>query len=116
MNVHARNARIVEDIDVEKALDWLRDGAKEIGEAKAETIRAGHMLKVTKALVMKMHNDKPISAQEREAYVSKEYMAALERDAKAAGEYERLRALREAASMRIESWRTESSNYRSMKL
>jgi hypothetical protein len=116
VTVHARNARIVEEIEVEKALDFLRDGAKDMGEAKAEMVRASHMLKVTKALVMKMYNDKPISAQEREAYVSKEYMAALERDARAAGEYERLRALREAATMRIESWRTESSNYRSMKL
>lgn len=116
MNVHARNSRIVGDDEVERALHWLGDSAKEMGEAKAEVVRASHMLKVTKALVMKMHNDKPISAQEREAYVSKEYLAALERDAKAAGEYERLRALREAASMRIESWRTESSNYRSMKL
>ena len=111
-----RRVRIVGDDDVEKALDWLASSAKELGEAKAEMVRASHMLKVTKALVMKMHNEKPISAQEREAYVSKEYMAALERDAVAAGEYERLRALREAASMRIESWRTESSNYRSMKL
>ena len=116
MTALARNSRIVGEEDVEKALDWLRDGAREIGEAKAEMVRASHMLKVTKALVMKMHNDKPISAQEREAYISNEYMAALERDARAAGEYERLRALREAASMRIESWRTESSNYRSMKL
>lgn len=111
-----RNIRIVGDEDVEKALDWLASSAKDIGEAKAEMVRASHMLKVIKALVMKMHNEKSVSAQEREAYTSKEFREALERDALAAGEYERLKALREAASMRIESWRTESSNYRSMKL
>ena len=32
--------RIVSDADLEKALDWLRDSAQEIGDAKAETIRA----------------------------------------------------------------------------
>lgn len=116
MSAPVRNARIVEEQEVERALDFLRDSAREMGEAKAEMVRAGHMIKVTKALCMKMHNDKPVSAQEREAYASKEYAAALERDAKAAGEYERLRALREAASMRLECWRTESSNYRAMKL
>lgn len=116
MNVHARNSRIVEENDVERALDFLRDSAREMGEAKAEMIRASHMIKVTKALSMRMYNDKPISFQEREAYVSAEYLAALERDAKAAGEYERLRALREAASMRIEAWRSQEATFRAMKL
>jgi hypothetical protein len=111
-----RNARIIGEDEVERALHFLADNAKEIGEAKAEMVRASHMIKVTKALCMRMYNDKPISAQEREAYVTAEYLAALERDAKAAGEYERLRALREAASMRIEAWRSQEATYRSMKL
>jgi len=111
-----RNARIIGDDDVDKALQFLADNAKEIGEAKAEMVYASHMVKVTKALCMRNYNDKPVSVQEREAYVTAEYLAALKRDARAAGEYERLRALREAAAMRIEAWRTESSNYRSMKI
>ena len=45
--------RIVTDNELEKALDWLRDNAKEMGEAKAETIRASHMVKVIRALEMK---------------------------------------------------------------
>lgn len=113
MNAHQR---VVTEVELEKALDFLRDSAREIGEAKAECNRASSMLKVTKALVMKMHNEMSAAKAEVEAYASKEYAAALERDAVAAGEYEKLRALREAAALKIEAWRTESSNYRAMKI
>ena len=108
--------RIVTEEDLEKALDWLRDSAAELGAAKAETVRASHMLKVVKALSMKAHNEKPASHQEREAFASEAYLAALERDAVAAGEYEKLRALREAAALKIETWRSEQANYRAMRI
>lgn len=111
-----RNSRFLTEDDAEKALDFLRDNAKEIGAAKAATVKAAGMLRVTKALVMKMHNDRPISVQEREAYCSKEYMAALDEDARAAGKYEEMRSLREAANMQIEAWRSEEATYRGMRL
>lgn len=113
MNNHAR---IVTDAELEKALDWLRDNAKEMGAAKEEATRASHMLKVVKALQMKLHNDKPVSHQEREALTSEAYGEALERDAIAAGEYEKMRALREAAALKIEAWRSEQANYRALKI
>ena len=111
-----RHERIVTDEELEKALSWLRDNAQDMGAAKAETVRAGHMLKHTKAIEMKRHNEKPASHQEREAYASEAYLAALERDAIAAGEYEKMRSLREAAALKIETWRTEAANYRAMKI
>ena len=112
----SNRTRIVTDEDMEKALDWLRDSAIDMGEAKAELVRASHMVKVTRALVMRMHNEKPVTHQEREALASEEYRAALERDAVAAGEYEKLRALREAASLKIEAWRSEQANYRALRI
>lgn len=108
--------RIVTEEELERALDWLRDSAAELGDAKAEVVRASHMIKVVKALEMKKFNERPITHQEREALCSPAYMIALERDAVAAGEYEKLRALREAASLKIEAWRSESANYRSMRI
>lgn len=108
--------RIVTDEELERALDWLRDNAKEMGDAKAETIRASHMVKVVRALEMKKHNDKSVAHQEREALASETYRKALERDAVAAGEYEKMRALREAAALKIEAWRSEQANYRAMKI
>ena len=110
------NGRIVTDEEVEKALDFLRDNARELGEAKAESIRCDHMLRVTKALVMRRHNEMSAAKAEVEAYCSSEYEAALLEDAKAAGEYEKMRALREAASMKIETWRSEQANYRAMRI
>jgi RNA polymerase-interacting CarD/CdnL/TRCF family regulator len=107
---------IVTDEELEKALDWLRDNAREMGDAKAETIRASHMMKVVKALEMKRHNEKPVSHQEREAFASATYLEALERDAVAAGEFETMRALREAASLKIEAWRSEQANFRALKI
>lgn len=112
----SNRTRIVTDESLEAALDWLRDNAKEIGAAKAETVRASHMVKVAKALAMKAHNEKPISHQEREALSSEQYRQALEADAVAAGEYEKLRALREAAALKIEAWRSEQANFRALKI
>lgn len=108
--------QLIADSDVERALDWLRDSANEIGEAKARAVKAEHMLKHAKALAMKLHAGLPVSAQEREALASEQYVTCLEEAAAAAGEYEKLKSLREAASLKIEAWRTASSNYRSMKL
>lgn len=108
--------QLVSDAAVELALDWLRDNADEIGKAKEEAVKADHMLKHVKALAMKQHAALPVSAQTREAEASEQYLAAIERTAKAAGEFERLRGLREAAALKIETWRSASANYRAMKL
>jgi predicted RNA-binding Zn ribbon-like protein len=107
---------LVSDADVEKALDWLRDNAADIGRAKEHAIMAERMTKHVKALEMQRHNELPVSAQDREATASAAYLEALMREAEAAGEYERLRALREAAALKIEVWRSASANYRAMKI
>jgi hypothetical protein len=51
-----------------------------------------------------------------EAVSDTTYFASLISEAKAAGALAEAKALREAAAMRIEVWRTQSSNWRSMKL
>src|SRR5512139_864738 len=107
---------IVTDESVEKALDWLRDNDDEIAEAKRLAVKWDHMLKHTKAVVMKSHAELPVSAQEREAIASTEFRYAIENTANAAAEYEKLKALREAAALRIEVWRSASANYRAMKI
>lgn len=107
---------MIADTDIEKALDWLRDSAKQIGAAKEKSIRAGHMLKHVKALMMKQFNEMPVAAQQREAEASDAYRKALEADAIAAGEYETLKSLREAAALKIEVWRSEQANFRALKI
>src|SRR5690349_15930677 len=108
--------QLVSDADVEKALDWLRDNAAEIGKAKTEAVKHDHMLKATRAMAMKLSGETSLGAQEREALCSEQYTDAIERAANAAGKYEEMRALREAAALKIETWRSASANYRAMKL
>ena len=107
---------MIEDDEVEKALDWLRDNANEIGTAKERLVKAGHMVKHIKALQMQRWNGMTVSAQEREAVASPEYLEALLEEAKAAGQYEIMKSLREAAALKIEVWRSASANYRAMKI
>lgn len=107
---------LVSDADVEKALDWLRDNADDIGEAKRLAVLSTGMVKHTRALEMKRHNELPVSAQDREALASSGYVEALRAEAEAAGLYEKMRSLREAAAAKIEVWRSASANYRAMKI
>ena len=106
--------RIVDDAEVERALDWLRDSADDIGKAKARLVSAGHMIKHIEALETKMSNEASVAARKVEALCSPRYLAALNEDAEAAGEFEKMKALREAAALKIETWRTEQANYRRM--
>lgn len=107
---------IVTDESIERALDWLRDNADEIGAAKHAAVKSEHMLRHHKAIAMKLSGEKNVSAQEREAYASEAYGKAIDTCADAAGHYEKLKALREAAALRIEVWRSSSANYRAMKI
>jgi len=113
VNMHQR---IVTETELEKALDFLRDNALALGEAKARLVRAGHMLKHVEALEFKASDATSNDKRQADARTSDAYMAAIVEDAEAAGAYEAMRALREAAALKIESWRSEQATLRSMKL
>ena len=108
--------RIVTDEELEKALDFLRDNAAALGQAKERTVRAGHMIKHIEAIESKMSQEKSAEGRKADARCTIRYLEALDEDAEAAGEYMKLVALREAAALKIEAWRTESSNWRAMKI
>ena len=108
--------RIVTDGEIGKALDFLRDSAHGIGEAKARLIKAGHMVKHVEALLLLSSEERSIEAKKAAARISQKWIDATNEEAEAAGEFEKLKALREAADAKIEAWRTESSNYRGMKV
>lgn len=106
----------ISDDSIEKALHWLVQHAAEIGAAKERTIKAGHMLKHIEALEFKLSEAKSVDAKKADARTSKRWLDAIREDAVAAGEYERLKALREAAALKIDSWRTEQATIRSNRL
>lgn len=69
-------------------------------------------LKRVKAQVMKTFRALPVTAQEREAYASKSYAAAVEEEAKAAAALEEVKAARAHARLTIDIWRTLEASHR----
>lgn len=111
-----RTDRIVSNRDLQKALDFLRDSAQELANAKSRAVKAGHMLKHIEALEFKASDASSNDKRQADARTSDNYLEAINEDAFAAGELAKLQALREAAAMKIEAWRSEQANYRSMRI
>jgi hypothetical protein len=103
---------IVTDDDVQAALDYLRYKAKEAAEAKAHRLYMVEYRKTMKANVMQLHLDKPLAAQEREAYRSEEYIAHLDALKQAITNDVFFEWGRVAAEATIEAWRTQNANRR----
>ena len=110
------DSRIVSNAELQKALDFLRDNANEIGLAKARAVKAGHMIKHIEALEFKASDATSNDKRQADARTSDAYVDAINEDAFATGELAKLYALREAAALKIEAWRSEQATWRSMKL
>jgi hypothetical protein len=103
---------VISDDDIEKALDFLRDNARPAAKAKAEAQYMDDYKKVVKARIMREHDEKPLGAQEREAYADPRYEQHLKASQDAIERDEYLRWMRDAANAKIEAWRTQCSNER----
>lgn len=110
------SSRLLNEDDVDHALHWLRDNAKAFGKAKERARHAEHWLKHVEALEFKMSEAKTQDAKKADARTSNSYVEAMTEEAEAAGAFEEMKALRETYELKIEAWRTASSNYRSMKI
>jgi hypothetical protein len=95
-----------------KAVQYLIDSAAEYGASRADQAQAENMLRVVKALAMKSCGQNSISAQERDAYASPEYLRAIGNVFECVKAAETLRARREAAIQTIEAWRSMNANQR----
>jgi len=92
--------------DIEKALDFLRDSAEAAAVNRSNRVYVEDYLKVIKSNIMANHADKPVNAQEREAYTHPEYVAHLQAIKEAVYEDEKLRFLIDAAKIKISAWQT----------
>src|SRR5262245_30756526 len=106
----------ISDEEVEQALHYLMNSARGAADARATRQYVEEYRKVIKAQLMTEHADLPLGAQEREAYSDKRYMDHLQAIREAVAEDERRRFMREAASAKIEAWRTQCSNERANRL
>lgn len=108
--------RIVEDEQLQQALDYLRDSAEETGQARGRLVAAQYRVKRVEALLFLGSEAKTVDAKKMEVRLDARYTAATDEEAEAAAAFEVLRSQREAAIYRIEAWRTEQANYRGMKV
>lgn len=98
--------------DVEKAVAWLRDNAIPAAKARAERLYLEQWLKTILAEEMKQHAELSAAAQEREARASGKFMAALQAYRESVETDYTNVFLREAASAKLEAWRTQESTRR----
>lgn len=102
------------EINIFKALDYLRDTAPAYAKAKAERVYLEEFRKSKKSMLMKAVEAQypSAAAQEREAYSHQDYLALLEALKNATEEEERLRWMIIAAQAKIECWRSLESSRR----
>jgi hypothetical protein len=105
----------ISDDQASDALNWLVANARALGDAKEALVKAERMVERVKAIQMKRFSELPVSAQEREARATDAMQAAYEAEAKAAGQYEYLRACKDAAIARVEAWRSLQATQRSLR-
>lgn len=103
------------EINIFKALDFIRNNAPAYAKAKSERIFMEEFRKSKKALLMRdaeSAGHKSAVAQEREAYAHPEYVALLDGLKTAVEQEENYRWLFVAAQAKIEAWRTIEANRR----
>lgn len=101
------------DSDIERAIEFLVNSAGDIGRAKERAVKAEKMIGHIEALMTLASEQKTAAGREAEARSSDRYRSALEEHASAAGDLAKLYSLREAASMKVEAWRTFCATQRS---
>jgi len=106
------NRSFITDEEIDKALDYLRDSARDAAQAKAERVYVEEFRKVLKAQIMKENPKLSAVLQEREAYSDPRYTEHLSAIKEAVRLDEFNRFMRIAAEAKIEAWRTQSSNTR----
>ena len=97
---------------MEAALEYLRDSAKPAAVAKAQSRTLEKYLGVVEAQQKALHGARSNAAAQDLARASPEYKQALDAWEEAVRRDGEFTMLREAASSRIEAWRTMSSNAR----
>lgn len=99
-------------IDPQGAVESIWKIAPAYAKAKAERVYLEEFRKSKKAILMQAHGDKPIGAQEREAYAHPEYIGLLAALQVAVEAEETLRWRLVASQTSIEIWRSQEATNR----
>lgn len=96
------------------AVGFIYANAQKYAKAKADRIFLENFRQSKKALLMNKCDEKAVNAREQAAYADKEYIEVLDGLREAVEIEETLKWQMTAAQARIEIWRTESANNRSI--
>lgn len=103
---------MISEEQVDAALEYLRTTAKDAAVARAQARTLKKYLEVVEAQQKALHASGSNVAARDAARASPEYMTALDAWQEAVRRDCEFKMLREAASSRVEAWRTQSSNQR----
>ena len=107
--------QLTED-SIEKALEYLNEGADDAAKARAERIYLEEYRKHLKAIIMCESSIQPLGAQERNAYADRRYREHLVALKTAVEQDEKHRFLREAAQAKVNAWQTYCANKRGVRV
>ena len=103
---------MISEEQLDKALEYLRETARAAATARSQARTLKKYLDVVEAQQKVIHKDLTNAAARDEARASPEYKTALDAYSAAVERDCEFTMLREAASSRIEAWRTQQANAR----
>ena len=108
-------AGVVTDDECGKAMEWLVNNAKNTAQAIAEASYLQEYRKSLKAMLMSKAPDGSVASIEAYAYAHPDYQAHLKGLRAAVERAEYLKFLTAAARIKLEIWRTNHADMRSVK-
>lgn len=103
---------MIKEEEIEDAVEWLRSNAREAAQARANRLYLEQYIKTVLARVKGRMSATSNAAAEDMARIDAEYLTALDGYRAAIESDERFRFLREAASAKLEAWRSQQANLR----
>lgn len=105
---------MISDLEIEKAVDYLRDNATKAAQARANRIYLEEFRKTIKAEIMRENPKESLGSQEAMAYSHDRYRQHLlvMKDAIQQDEY--MKWMLAAAQAKISAWQTENANNRAL--
>jgi len=103
---------MINEIDIEKALDFIRDNSRDLAKAKADRIYLEQYRKSQKAILFQQAPKGTVQDRECFAYSHEEYLQNIEGLKVAVEEEEKLKWLMVAAQLKVEVYRTQQANNR----
>ena len=100
------------EIDVFRALDYIRDSAPKFATAKAERVYLEEFRKSKKAILMQSSNESTMAMKEADAYAHPAYQELLDGLREAVAIEEEIRWRMEGAKLKIAVWQTMQADKR----